>query len=322
MFFNKNKKEVIQVEEDDDVLAKRSIDEKEIYALGVANEFSMELIKSLLDEEQGTAHAISKVKSTYNEIIANSDMINETVNLSKKDLGKVMDISKDFEENVKGIKEVSAKTVDNMDELVKSIKVVENNFSEIKNIMKSFMVSFDEIKETMGNIIGIAEQTNLLALNASIEASRAGEHGKGFSVVADSINDLAKQTKDLVGNVNTKMDLLQDNVDVLNHSMEGTYGVLGNANRQVDNAKSVIQEVDEYVGDVSNVNDRIVSAISKCEDQFAEMVENVKKSNEGSSQMLKDITNLSIQLTNRNVMFEDLTEMQSQVGKLQNKINK
>ena len=79
---------------------------------------------------------------------------------------------------------------------------------------------------TMGNIIGIAEQTNLLALNASIEASRAGEHGKGFSVVADSINDLAKQTKELVGTVNNKMELLQENVDVLDHSMDGTYKVL------------------------------------------------------------------------------------------------
>ena len=209
-----------------------------------------------------------------------------------------------------------------MDELVKSIKVVESNFNEIKGIMTSFMVSFDEIKETMGNIIGIAEQTNLLALNASIEASRAGEHGKGFSVVADSINDLAKQTKDLVGNVNTKMDLLQDNVDVLNHSMEGTYGVLGNANRQVDNAKAVILEVDEYVGDVSGVNEKIVAAVGKCEDQFEKMVSNVKKSNECSSKMLQDITDLSIQLTNRNVMFEDLTEMQVQVHKLHDKIDK
>jgi methyl-accepting chemotaxis protein len=294
----------------------------EMFALKTANDFSIELTKNLLEEEQGTANAIGKVKATYNQIIANSNMINETVDLSKKDLGTVMDISKDFEENVKGIKEVSSKTVDNMDELVKSINVVENNFNDIKNIMKSFMVSFDEIKETMGNIIGIAEQTNLLALNASIEASRAGEHGKGFSVVADSINDLAKQTKDLVGNVNSKMDLLQDNVDVLNHSMEGTYGVLGNANRQVDNAKTVIQEVDEYVGDVSNVNEKIVSAISKCEDQFAKMVSNVKKSNDDSEQMLKDITSLSIQLTNRNVMFEDLTTMQKQIQKLQNKIYK
>lgn len=58
--------------------------------------------------------------------------------------------------------------------------------------MAAFMESFEEIKNTMSDIIGIAEQTNLLALNASIEASRAGEQGRGFAVVADSINDLAK----------------------------------------------------------------------------------------------------------------------------------
>ena len=75
------------------------------------------------------------------------------------------------------------------------------------------------------------------ALNASIEASRVGEQGRGFAVVADSINDLAKQTKDLVGTVNNKMDLLQDNVDILNGSMDGTYKHLYDSNKHVESAK-------------------------------------------------------------------------------------
>jgi len=319
MIFNKKgTQDVYEIEEEDGVI----VNEDKLFALKAANDFSMEITKNLLEEEQGTANAIKKVKDTYNEIITNSNMISETVNLSKTDLKNVMEISRDFEESVIGIKQVSSKTVNNMDETVKSIKVVENNFNDIKNIMKSFMVSFDEIKETMGNIIGIAEQTNLLALNASIEASRAGEHGKGFSVVADSINELAKQTKDLVGNVNIKMDLLQDNVDVLNNSMKGTYSVLGKANKQVENAKQVIKEVDDYVGDVSGVNEKIVSAIRKCDQQFERMVADVKDSNKSSEHMLVDISNLSNQLTNRNVMFEDLTEMQSQVKKLQKKLKR
>ena len=82
MFFNKkNNLEVVEEE----VQVKKMINEDEMFALKVANEFSEELTKSLLEEEQGTAAAINKVKATYNEIIANSDMINETVNLSKKD---------------------------------------------------------------------------------------------------------------------------------------------------------------------------------------------------------------------------------------------
>lgn len=112
-----------------------------------------------------------------------------------------------------------------MDELFKSIGVAEENFNGIKDIMKEFMQSFDEIKDTMSDIIGIAEQTNLLALNAYIEA-------------------------------------------VLNNSMDGTYKVLYNSNKQVDNAKTVIQEIDGYVGDVTNVKEKIVSAVDKCDNNF------------------------------------------------------
>ena len=76
----------------------------------------------------------------------------------------------------------------------------------------------------MTDIIGIAEQTNLLALNASIEASRAGEQGKGFSVVADSINDLAKQvTKnsndihEIVGYIQNLDHYMPDVIEVIEH---------------------------------------------------------------------------------------------------------
>ena len=97
MFFkkNNNKNVEVNVEEKDDQINKM-INEDEMFALKTANDFSIELTKNLLEEEQGTANAINQVKATYNEIIANSEMINETVNLSKKDLGNVMDISKDF----------------------------------------------------------------------------------------------------------------------------------------------------------------------------------------------------------------------------------
>lgn len=321
MFF-KNKIQNVQVE---DRIHLNEEQKEEIYnkifAFKTANDFSNNLTNDLLKEEQGAAYSIRKVKNSYINTLNDFKMINDIIQNNQKDMNTVMEISKDFEKSVGGIKEVSSKTINHMDELVKSIDVVEDNFNDIKIIMKSFMTSFDEIKETMGNIIGIAEQTNLLALNASIEASRAGEHGRGFSVVADSINDLAKQTKDLVGNVNTKMDMLQENVDILNNSMNGTYKVLINANKQVDNAKNVITEVDNYVGDVSFVNDRIADAVDKCDSQFENMLINVKKSTDNSKVIMDEITNVSLQLSSRNIMAEDLSEMLRQIRALQKEID-
>lgn len=289
-----------------------------IFALNIANDFNIKSKGKLLKEELGTVKALNKVKSSYHEVISNSDKINELVEESKEELMNVIKVSNEFADSVSSIKTVSADTVVHMDELVKRIGTVGDNFDNIKNIMKEFMQSFEEIKETMTDIIGIAEQTNLLALNASIEASRAGEQGKGFSVVADSINDLAKQTKNLVGTVNNKMDLLQENVDILNSSMDGTYKQLYDANKHVDSAKSVILEVDKYVGDVANVNVNIEQAVKKCDEQFLNVIDNVGKSKNNSEMVANDISDLTLQLTNRYVIFEDMDNIMKQTKLLIN----
>ena len=68
----------------------------------------------------------------------------------------------------------------------------------------------DDIKSMIEVISGIASQTNLLALNAAIESARAGEHGKGFSVVAGEVKKLSEQSKDAVSSIQSTILLVQD----------------------------------------------------------------------------------------------------------------
>lgn len=133
---------------------------------------------------------------------------------------------------------------------VARIQSVANKEHELSDNLQSLAGNAQETKQILVTIGDIADQTNLLALNAAIEAARAGEHGRGFAVVADEVRKLAERTQkslaETAATINILIQAINDNSDSLNKNMD-----------EMMNLTQYVGSVDNKMEELLNTMDRL-----------------------------------------------------------------
>ncbi|AXI00178.1 methyl-accepting chemotaxis protein [Sporosarcina sp. PTS2304] len=196
---------------------------------------TMEDIAHGTESQANNASELSSAMETFTTKVMHA---NENGNFIHRSSNEVLDMTND------GRKMMTSSS--------KQMTIIDQIVHEAVGKVEGLDKHTQQISELVSVIQGIAGQTNLLALNAAIEAARAGEHGKGFAVVADEVRTLAEQSAASVTNITEIVKQIQTESSHVTNSLREGYKEVEEGTNQIEQTGETFQKISQAVTDMAD----------------------------------------------------------------------
>jgi methyl-accepting chemotaxis protein len=207
---------------------------------------------SLKDGAEQSNHVVHEQQVETNNAAVAMDEINAEFNKIADDIAQAAKSSE-------SIREKTQLGMHKVQDTLSSMQSVVSEVDRTSSLVDDLAGGIDEIAQAIVNINSIASQTNLLALNAAIEAARAGEHGRGFAVVADEVRSLSFNTQQATEQIEQVMGKL---VNVTGQVVEAMKRSKNSVDVGQGNANEVSVELKKVLDELNDITE-ITSAISR-----------------------------------------------------------
>lgn len=180
---------------------------------------------------------------------------------------------------------ITTESMDLVKNTVESILRHSQKTQEDAEIIKKLGEQTQKIDGILSTIQDIASQTNLLALNAAIEAARAGEHGRGFAVVADEVRALASRTSDSAKEISEMISGVQNDVQKASTSITQTVSEMETIARNSEQVQNTLENISNKINEFNSQIRQIATATEEQTATSSEMSANIQKISEFTQKM-------------------------------------